>query len=358
MVVDSPKNYSNIVVLTQCKHYIKLVSKKIRLPVSLMEFDAMKAVIFNGNSVSLKEVPLPDPTPNETVIRVSKAGICNTDLEITRGYMKGFNGILGHEFIGTIADTSLSASANNRVTAEINCGCGHCSLCKIGDERHCAARTVFGIAGRDGAFAEYISVPTRNIHQIPDPISDDNALFIEPLAAALEILEQIQITSDQRVLIIGDGKLAQLIAHVIVSTGCELYVVGKHPEKLDYLCNLPLSTLLTKELDCAGMFDIVAEASGSPDGFTAAVSKVRPRGTIILKSTYAQPLTWNPAALVINEITLIGSRCGRFEPAIKFLTEKKPDFSYLIEQHYPINDAIQAFDHAGKKGASKIIIDM
>ncbi len=318
----------------------------------------MKALIFNSNSLTLKEVPLPVPAQNETLIRVSKAGICNTDLEITKGYMKGFNGTLGHEFIGVIADTSLSASSTKRVTAEINCGCGHCSLCKSGDERHCDSRTVLGIAGRDGAFAEYISVPTSNIHAIPDSISDSNALFIEPLAAALEILEQIQITPKQRVLIIGDGKLAQLIAHVIASTGCELYVAGKHSEKLDYLTNLPLTTILTKELDQAGMFDIVVEASGSPDGFSTAVSKVRPRGTIVLKSTYAQPLTWNTAALVINEITLIGSRCGRFELAIRFLVERKPDFSYLIERHYSIDDAVLAFEHAGKKGARKIIIDM
>ncbi|HEX2957271.1 MAG TPA: alcohol dehydrogenase catalytic domain-containing protein [Chitinispirillaceae bacterium] len=318
----------------------------------------MKAVIFDGVSLSLKEVPMPDPLPNETLIRINKAGICNTDLEITRGYMKGFNGILGHEFIGTIANTSLSTLSNKRVTAEINCGCGHCPLCKSGDERHCATRTVIGIAGRNGAFAEYISVPTCNIHQIPDSISDNNALFIEPLAAAIEILEQVQITSNQRVLIIGDGKLAQLIAHVTGAIGCNLYVAGKHPEKLAYLHNLPLSTILTTKLDQSGMFDIVIEASGAPDGFSAAVSKVRPRGTIVLKSTYAQPLTFNPATLVINEITLIGSRCGRFGPAIKFLTEKKPDFSYLIEQHYPLNDAIAAFEHAGKKGARKIILDM
>jgi threonine dehydrogenase-like Zn-dependent dehydrogenase len=318
----------------------------------------VKAVTFDGALLSLKDVLIPSPPPGEIRIRVSKAGICNTDLEITRGYMKGFSGILGHEFIGTISNISLSASATKRVTAEINCGCGHCTLCKTGDERHCVTRTVFGIAGRDGAFAEYISVPSRNIHQIPDSISDSNALFIEPLAAALEIFDQIQITSSQRVLIIGDGKLAQLIAHVIVSTGCELYVAGKHPEKLDFLQNLPLSTLLTTELDRTGVFDIVVEASGAPDGFSTAVSKTRPRGTIVLKSTYAKPLTFNPAALVIHEITLVGSRCGRFEPAIKFLTEKKPDFSYLIEQHYPIDNAIQAFDHAGKKGARKIIIDM
>jgi threonine dehydrogenase-like Zn-dependent dehydrogenase len=318
----------------------------------------VKAVIFDGISLSLKDVPIPSPPLGETLIHVSKAGICNTDLEITRGYMNGFNGILGHEFIGAIADSSLSASTTKRVTAEINCGCGHCVLCKTGDERHCTARTVLGIAGKDGTFAEYISVPSRNIHKIPDSIPDNNALFIEPLAAALEILEQVQITTNQRVLIIGDGKLAQLIAHAIVSTGCELYVAGKHPEKLEFLGNLPLSTLLSKELDRAGIFDIVVEASGAPDGFSTAVSKVRPRGTIVLKSTYAQPLTFNPAALVIHEITLVGSRCGRFEPAIKFLTEKKPDFNYLIEQHYPINDAKLAFVHAGKKGTRKIIIDM
>lgn len=318
----------------------------------------MKAVTYEGNLLSVKDVPLPARFPDETLIRVSNAGICNTDLEITRGYMKGLKGTLGHEFFGTIADASLSVSSVKRVTAEINCGCGMCALCKSGDERHCASRTVLGIVGRDGAFAEYISVPTRNIHQIPDSISDSNALFIEPLAAALEILEQVQITPDQRVLIIGDGKLAQLIAHVIASTGCELFVAGKHPEKLDYFGNLPLSTILANKLDRVGMFDIVVEASGSPDGFSAAVSKVRPRGTIVLKSTYAQPLTWNPAPLVINEITLLGSRCGRFEPAIRFLTERKPDFSYLIEQHYPIGDAIAAFEHAGKKGAMKIILDM
>lgn len=168
----------------------------------------------------------------------------------------------------------------------------------------------------------------------------------------------MQITTNNRVLIIGDGKLAQLIAHVIASTGCKLYVSGKYSEKLDFLGKLPLSTLLSKELNSAGNFDIVVEASGAPDGFTTAVSKVKPRGTIVLKSTYAQPLTFNPATLVIHKITIVGSWCGRFEPAIKFLTEKKTDFSYLIEQHYHINDAIQAFDHAGKKGARKIIINI
>jgi 2-desacetyl-2-hydroxyethyl bacteriochlorophyllide A dehydrogenase len=286
------------------------------------------------------------------------AGICNTDLEITKGYIPGFNGIPGHEFFGTIVNPTLPELKNKRVTSEINCGCGKCQTCSDGDERHCTNRTVIGISGRDGAFAEYISVPNRNVVRIPDEISDKNALFIEPLAAALEILEQIEISPKNKVLIIGDGKLGQLIAHVIAATGCKLYVAGKHPDKLEYLQTLPLKTILTKDLDTSNQFDIVIEASGSPEGFSCAVAHVKPRGTIVLKSTYALPLTFNPAPLVVNEITLIGSRCGRFGPAIKFLIEKKPDFSYLIEKHYSIDDAVEAFSHAAAKGSMKIAFDM
>jgi 2-desacetyl-2-hydroxyethyl bacteriochlorophyllide A dehydrogenase len=318
----------------------------------------MKAVVFDGTTLSLQDKPVPVSSQDTTLIKVSMAGICNTDLEITKGYILGFNGIPGHEFFGTVVDSTLTGLNNKRVTAEINCGCGKCHVCAQGDERHCANRTVIGISGRDGAFAEYISVPNRNVVTIPDEISDENALFIEPLAAALAILEQIEISPKNKVLIIGDGKLGQLIAHVIAATSCELYVAGKHTDNLEYLQALPLKTILTKDLDTSYQFDIVIEASGSPEGFFCAVAHVKPRGTIVLKSTYAHPFTFNPAPLVVNEITLIGSRCGRFGPAIRFLIEKRPDFSYLIEKHYSIDDALKAFSHAAVKGSMKIVIDM
>jgi len=317
----------------------------------------MQALVFNGANLNVEAIDTPTSVSGETIIQVKKAGICNTDIEITKGYMEGFRGVPGHEFFGTIHESSLQINKNTRVTAEINCGCGICNLCKGGDERHCRNRTVIGISGRNGAFAKYISVPDRNVIAIPDEISDTNAIFIEPLAAALEILEQITITPDHTVALIGDGKLGQLIAHVIKSTGCDFTVIGKHHDKLEYLKALEICTRLVTDTN-PGHYDIVIEASGSPDGFHTALSIVRPTGSLILKSTYAGGISFNPAPIVINEIHLLGSRCGRFQPAIKFLVDRKPDFSYLVEREYSIDYALEAFSHACRKGTKKVVIDM
>lgn len=317
----------------------------------------MKAVVFNGTNLKLEAIDTPAPVPGETIIKVNKAGICNTDIEMTKGYMDGFRGVPGHEFFGTIHHSYLQVDNNKRVTAEINCGCGICALCKGGDERHCRNRTVIGISGRNGAFAEYISVPDRNVKVIPDEISDVNALFIEPFAAALEILEQITITPEHTVALIGDGKLGQLIAHVVKSTNCDFTVIGKHYDKLEYIKAMGIRTRINTE-SSNKLYDIVIEASGSPDGFYTALSMVRPKGTLILKSTYAGGIPFNPAPIVINEVNLLGSRCGRFLSAIEFLVDRKPDFGYLIEKEYSLDNALAAFSHACTKGATKVVLDM
>lgn len=317
----------------------------------------MRAVLFDGTRLSIDEIEKPVINKGETLIRVLKAGICNTDLEITKGYMQGFKGVPGHEFFGTIEASSLSIDQKTRVTAEINCGCKQCMVCKSGDERHCPGRTVIGILGRDGCFAQYISVPDSNVRIVPDEISDINAVFIEPLAAAFEILEQITVAANHTVALFGDGKLGQLIAHAIATTRCDLTAIGIHPEKLDHLKPLGVRTCLVNDFK-PKKFDIVIEATGVPETFAYALSCVRPRGIFVLKSTYAGLLSFNPAPIIIDEITIVGSRCGRFEPAIHYLQNRKPDFSCLVDKEYSIDESLAAFNHAATKGTGKIIIDM
>ncbi|NLE01777.1 MAG: alcohol dehydrogenase catalytic domain-containing protein [Fibrobacter sp.] len=312
----------------------------------------MIALTYN-QTLNLSEIQKPIPAANETLIRVSKAGICNTDIEITKGYMAGFKGVPGHEFIGYADTTGLRGK---RVTAEINCGCGNCQMCRSNLQRHCPHRTVIGIDHRDGAFAEYISVPSSNIVMIPDEIPDNTAIFIEPLAAALEITEQILINNNHSVLLIGDGKLAQLIAIVLKYTGCNLLVMGKYEDKLAHLKNFGIDTQL-KDSFKPELYDIVIEASGSPQAFISGLSYVKPRGTMVLKSTYAGAFPFNPALAVVNEISIIGSRCGTFSRAIDFLLKYKPDLSYLITKSFPIHQGIEAFAEAQKKGVMKVILD-
>ncbi|RMF86270.1 MAG: alcohol dehydrogenase, partial [Nitrospinota bacterium] len=265
----------------------------------------MRAVVFD-QELSVREVPTPVPQPDEALIRVRLAGICNTDLEITRGYM-GFRGILGHEFVGEVVECAASDWVGRRVVGEINCGCGRCTFCQAGLSRHCPHRSVLGILQRDGAFAEYLTLPIGNLHEVPASIPDQEAVFIEPLAAALEILDQVTITPQDRVLLVGDGKLALLIAQVVHTTGCTLCCVGKHPTKLRLLQPLGIETTLLSAYT-PRQFDLVIEASGAPSGLEVALRSLRPRGTLVLKSTYAGEFRWNPAQLVIDEITLIGSR--------------------------------------------------
>ena len=316
----------------------------------------MKALVFD-KTLSLQEISKPVVASDEVLIRVCRAGICNTDLEILRGYMPGFRGVLGHEFYGYVEEASDSSLQGKRVTAEINCGCGNCDLCKADLGRHCPNRTVLGIAGRNGAFAEYISVPQRNLVMIPDSLPDTSALLIEPLAAALEILEQVAIRKHHSVLLIGDGKLAQLIALSVHTTGCKLTVLGKHPDKLIHMRKIGIETIL-KETYSTSPFDIVIEASGSPEAFATGLSSVKPRGTFVLKSTYAEGFSFNPAAVIINEITLIGSRCGRFDSAIEFLLEQKPDLAFMQTSVFSLQNGLAAINATRDKKQLKIVLQI
>jgi len=315
----------------------------------------MKALVFDG-TLRLAEMPLPSRSGDEVLVRVTKAGICNTDHEIVAGYMPGFKGTLGHEFLGVVEKADDKKLVGKRVTAEINCGCGTCDWCKSGMERHCPNRSVIGIKDRDGAFAEYICVPARNVVTVPDSIPDTNAIFIEPLAAALEIPEQISL-ENKSVLLIGDGKLGLLIAHAVRMSHCDMLVLGKHQENLALLAAKGIKTVLARDF-VKKQFDVVIEASGSPAAFPIAVECVKPRRSIVLKSTYAHNLAFNPAPIVVNEITLIGSRCGRFTDALRFLETCKPDFSPMISKEFSIENGMEAFEYSKISGVLKVIIKM
>jgi threonine dehydrogenase-like Zn-dependent dehydrogenase len=316
----------------------------------------MKALVFS-DSLHMTDCPKPRCTTDEVLIKVAKAGICNTDIEITRGYMPGFNGIPGHEFIGYVEEADDRSLIGKRVTGEINCACGTCKFCNKGLGRHCPNRTVLGIDKKDGAFAEYLTLPEHNVVEIPADMSDDQALFLEPLAAALEILNQVTITNEHSVLLLGDGKLAMLIAMVMQKQTGNLLVVGKHAPKLQLLKDMGISTVMLSDFS-PSQFDVVIEASGNPSAFHTGLSCVKPRGTFVLKSTYAQGFTFNPAGIVVNEITLVGSRCGIFRQAVDFIVRYNPLLTKLISATYPLSRAIEAFDYAQTPGTLKVIITM
>ncbi|MBI3814203.1 MAG: alcohol dehydrogenase catalytic domain-containing protein [Nitrospinae bacterium] len=323
----------------------------------------MKAVIFDG-TLKVCDVKQPKRGKDEVLIKVSHASICNTDHEIMKGYIPNFKGILGHEFFGFVVDADDKKYIGNRVTGEINIACGGCELCKKGLGRHCPHRSVLGIQNKDGAFAEFVTLPLKNVVEIPPDIPDSHAIFIEPLAAALEILEQVTITQDHSVLLIGDGKLALLIAYVLQSIGCNLTVVGKHPHKLKLLEKSGIKTTLfnppSPPFNKGGKggvkFDIVVEASGNPSGFNLGLECVKPRGILVLKSTYAAPFNFNPFSIVVNEITVVGSRCGRFEKAIHFLQTHKLPFEKLISSVFDLKDAPAAFKFSARHESLKVLL--
>ncbi|MCP4146381.1 MAG: alcohol dehydrogenase catalytic domain-containing protein [bacterium] len=316
----------------------------------------MPALLFDG-TLKLENIPVPKREENEILIEVRLAGICNTDHEITRGYVPGFDGIPGHEFIGIVKEADDHSLIGKRCTAEINCACGKCPYCRQHLQRHCPNRTVLGIINRNGCFAKYVTVPKENLTLIPESIPDSNAVFIEPLAAALEILEQIEIRQTSNVLLLGDGKLGLMIGHVLASTGCQLTVVGNHPEKLALLNYLHIAKISGKDFK-KGKYDIVIEATGNPATFNVAVENTKPRGTIIMKSTYAGNNDLNLSAVVVNEITLIGSRCGLFSKAVDFLQMNDISFENMINGEYPITDALNAFEASKRPGALKVLLRM
>jgi len=288
------------------------------------------------------------------LVELRRAGVCNTDLEIVKGYM-GYQGVLGHELAGIVLE-GPDPWKNKRVTAEINFACGACPLCARGLGRHCPTRKVMGILGADGAMAERVAIPIANLHAIPDTVDDDAAVFIEPLAAAFEILEQIHVTPEHECVVLGDGKLGLLVAQVLYQSGARVLAVGKHPGKLDLLKKRGIETTLLADWK-REQADIVVEATGTAKGFDMAVATTRARGTLVLKSTVADKLELHLAPLVINEIRVIGSRCGPFSPAIRALAAGSVDVKSLISERLPLERADEALRRAAEPGVLKVIIE-
>ncbi len=317
----------------------------------------MRGLYLDGNRLAYREdLPQPIPREGEALIAVQAAGICRTDQEILQGYMR-FQGIPGHEFVGTVVSGSDPELTGKRVVGEINCPCGGCELCRLGLQHHCRDRTVLGVAQRDGAFAEYLVLPVDNLHPVPDTLPPFTAVFVEPLAAAFRIVEQLPIGPNSSVAVVGDGKLGQLAARVMRLTGCDLLVIGHYADKLKLLDRLGIRTVVEGELAVRD-FDYVIECSGNPAGFDLALRIVRPRGTIVAKSTYQGDKQMNISALVVDEIAMVGSRCGPFKPAIRALARRLIDVTDLVDRSFPLEEGLAAFDHAARSGALKVIIDM
>jgi len=315
----------------------------------------MKALRVEKNRIAVREVEKPK-RDDEALVRVILSGICNTDLEIARGYA-GFRGTIGHEFVGCVEESPDGALVGERVVGEINAGCGNCDLCRAGDPRHCPGRTVLGIVGRDGAHAEYLRLPVQNLLPVPAKIADEHAVFTEPLAAAWGITERVSVTSDTRVAVIGDGKLGLLCAQALALTGAPLLLVGKHAEKLRIAERRGIETENVKKAEKRKReFDVVVEASGDASGFALALSLLRPRGTLVLKSTFHGVSEMDTARLVVDEISIVGSRCGRFEPALDLLKKGAIELDSLISEEYPLSKGTLAMDRASKKGVLKVLL--
>lgn len=317
----------------------------------------MKALRFAGGRLSLDDVP-PPAVHGETLVRVTRSGICNTDIEIVRGYA-GFEGTIGHEFVGIVEESADRPDlVGKRVVGEINAGCGVCKRCAAGDPRHCPTRTVLGIVGRDGAHAEFLRLPGVNLVTVPDSVSDEQAVFAEPLAAAWGIGEMVDLTEDTRLAVIGDGKLGLLCAMSLRLRCDSVLNIGKHRSKLDIASAADVDTILVSDLNdaLASSFDVVVEASGSESGFKTALELVRPRGTIVLKSTFHGTPTWDASRVVVDEITVVGSRCGRFAPAVELLASGRIDVTRLIDREMPLNEGVSAMNEASRKGALKIVL--
>ncbi|MFP4105089.1 MAG: MDR/zinc-dependent alcohol dehydrogenase-like family protein [Phycisphaerae bacterium] len=317
----------------------------------------MIAVVFDGSEIRIRrDLPAPAPGPDEALLKVRLAGICSTDLEVVKGYM-GFEGVMGHEFVGEVTD-GPPAWQGKRAVAEINCVCGRCEMCRRGLSNHCFDRTVIGIDGRDGCFAKYIAVPVRNLHEIPDSVSDEQAVFVEPLAAAFQVIRQVRVNPGDDVVVLGDGRLGQLVARVLKQAGADPLLVGKHPEKLEAAEKVGIQTRMLEQFKPDKRTDLVVEATGSAGGMTTAMQAVRPRGTIVLKSTFAASEGLNLAPLVIDEVNVIGSRCGPFPEAVRALAENAVDVHALVTGRYPLTEAPEAIAAARSGKHIKVLLDV
>lgn len=314
----------------------------------------MRALVFDGQLTYRDDHPEPQPRAGETLVRVLSAGICETDLQLMKGYM-GFRGVLGHEFVGVAQSGPFEG---RRVVGEINCGCGTCAMCADGLRTHCPNRTVLGILNHDGAFADLIAVPQVNLHEVPDSIPTEIAVFTEPVAAAFQIPAQVPIRPDDRVVVLGDGRLGNLCAQVLAGRSNHVLVVGKHDTKLALLRDQGIETAMLGDALEPRAADIVVDCTGSPTGVPTALRLVRPRGTVVLKTTVAGEQTLALAPFVIDEVTLVGSRCGPFDQALDGLAAGAIDVEPLITDRFPLNDGIRAFQRTSAQGAIKVILDV
>lgn len=305
----------------------------------------MRALLWD-TELHLAEIPVPELLHGEALIRPLLAGICATDVHITRGY-RGFQGVLGHEFVGVVAECEDASWIGRRIVGEINAACLHCPTCLGGDTPHCPERTTLGINRRHGTMADYFTLPTASLHQVPDGISDEQAIFAEPLAAALEIVERCHIRPTERVALVGDGKLGLLVAQTLRLIGCDLLVIGRHPERWALLRQQGVATAHSDQLG-PSRWDVVIDCTGSPDGLALARRLVRPRGRLVLKSTFHGVSPLDLSQMVVDEVTLIGSRCGPFAPALRLLGRGLIETTPLIHARYRLDDALVAFrDAAG-----------
>ena len=319
----------------------------------------MKAIVFDNELKLDKNYAKPVPQKGEALIKVSLAGICNTDYEITKGYM-GYVGVLGHEFVGVVEEVNGADQSwvGKRVVAEISWGCDdpNCEWCAKKNYRHCPNRHTIGIWKKDGCMAEYITIPTNILFEVPENVTDEQAVFVEPLAAACEILEQLHIEPTSKVLVLGDGKLGLTTALTLNAHNLDVLLVGKHQNNLDIAKAQGVKTQLLSDFTPEKKYDVVVEATGSASGFETSMSLTKPRGVLVLKSTVATGKELNLAPIVIDEITVLGSRCGQFAPALRLLENKRIDFSPFISATYPIEDALEAFEANKSKETLKILI--
>ena len=315
----------------------------------------MRALFFDGRGLRLEsDCTIPRGARGEALVRVLLSGICETDLQIVRGYMN-FEGILGHEFVG-IAETG--PLRGQRVVGEINCPCQQCEMCRAGLPGHCPERSVLGILNRDGAFAEFLQLPDGNLHAVPDEVPTRVAVFTEPLAAAFQIAEQVRLSSDLRTIVLGDGRLGILCAQVLRIHGCHVTVVGKHAHKLAVVERLGIPTQLLSETPLQRTADLVVDATGGATGLPLALELVKPRGTIVLKTTIAAEHRLTLAPVVIDEVRIIGSRCGPFPRALEALKRHEIEVEPLIEAVYSLSEGIEAFERARTTPALKILLTM
>jgi len=316
----------------------------------------MLAVHLENGAVTMRAVPVPARPDGFALLRLLAGGICNTDLELQRGYY-GFAGTPGHEFIAEVVEADMPALVGQRVAGEINLACTHCEWCRKGLGRHCPTRTVLGIVNHPGAFQEFFTLPERNLHVLPDDIPTSRAVFLEPLAAACEILDQVSIPAGATLAVLGDGKLGLLIAMVLNAYGYRVHQFGRHATKLAIAARVGVQTEIAPGALPVAEYDWVVDATGSPEGLRSAATMTRPRGTVILKSTVHGTVAVDTAPIIVNELTLVGSRCGRFEAALPLLSHPLVRVEEMIADRFPLAEAPQAFARAAERGVLKVLLE-